>query len=76
MMQRTFGTFKFTINIDDDSVSVAGVKGWRATYTLADLPDKEEFYRNMIKQVSVKNQDTYKNILRGLVWARKLLSDG
>ena len=76
MMQRTFGTFKFTINIDDDSVSVAGVKGWRATYTLADLSDKEEFYRNMIKQVAAQNQDTYKNILRGLVWARKLLSDG
>ena len=75
-MQRTFGTFKFTINIDDDSVSIAGVKGWSATYTFADLPDKEEFYRNMIKQVSVQNQDTYKNILRGLVWARKLLSDG
>lgn len=76
MMQRTFGTFKFTINIDADSVSIAGVKGWCATYTLADLPDKEAFYRNMIKQVAAPNRGTYKNTLRGLVWARKLLSDG
>ena len=75
-MQRTFGTFKFTINIDADSVSIAGIKGWSATYTLADLPDKEEFYRQMIRQVDTRNQGTYKNILRGLVWTRKLLSDG
>ena len=76
MMQRTFGTFKFTINIDEDSVSITGVKGWSATYTFADLPDKEEFYRKMIKQVAAPNRGTYENILRGLVWARKLLSDG
>lgn len=80
MIERTFGNFEGRVDVARDEMHIRGLKfGWKATYSLDELPAKIAFYKRLLSASEKKGSravDGYQNTLKCLQWAQKILADG
>lgn len=79
MIERDFGNFRGTVDPVSDRMHILGLRfGWKATYSLDELPSKIAFYKRLIAASEKRGAGRpvgFENTIKCLEWAYRVLSD-
>lgn len=79
MIERIFGNFEGKVDPAKDEMHIRGIRfGWKAAYSIDELPSKIAFYERLIRSVEKKGLSEnvhYSDTLKCLRWAQKVLAD-
>jgi len=80
MIERTFGNFEGRVDVARDEMHIRGLNyGWKATYSLDELPSKIAFYDRLIAAQIKRGSEVsagFENTKKCLQWGRRILADG